>query len=90
MPQAQTTVADILTRFVQPNRAQFSPELADAILKLDIDKKDRERMHELVVKNQEDSLTEAEAEELDSYRRVGYFIDLMRSKARISLKEHGC
>jgi hypothetical protein len=90
MPNAQTTEADILTRFVQPNRAHFSAELAEAVLKLDFDKKDRERMHELVVKNQENSLTEAEAEELESYRRVGYFIDLMRSKARISLKEHGC
>ena len=88
MPQAQTTEADILTRFVQPNRAHFSPELAEAILKLDIDKKDRERMHELVVKNQADSLTEAEAEELESYRRVGYFIDLMHAKARLSLGKH--
>ena len=46
-------------------------------------------MHELTVKNQEGSLTKAEEEELDSYRRIGYFVDLMRSKARMSLKKHG-
>jgi hypothetical protein len=87
--QAQATEAEILTRFVQPNRADFPPDFAQAFLKLDLDKKDRDRMHQLAVKNQEGTLTQAETEELDAYRRVAYFIDLMRSKARISLKEQG-
>ena len=63
--------------------------MAEALLKLDFDQTDRDRMHELAVKNQEGSLTKAEEEELNSYRRIGYFVDLMRSKARISLKKHG-
>jgi hypothetical protein len=81
--------AAILSRLVKPNRADFSPEVAEALLKLDFDPADRARMHELVVKSQEGSLTKAEEEELDSYRRIGYFVDLMRSKARISLKKYG-
>ncbi len=45
-------------------------------------------MHELAVKNQEGFLTKAEEEELLTYRRIGYFVDLIRSKARIGLKKH--
>lgn len=81
--------AAILNRLVKPNRADFSPEVAEALLKLDFDQTDRDRMHELAVKNQDGGLTKAEEEELDCYRRIGYFVDLIRSKARISLKKHG-
>lgn len=65
-------------------------EVAQAILQIDLDKQIRDRMHELAVKNQEEGLTPDEQEELDSYRRVGYFVDLMRSRARLILKKHGC
>ncbi|HWG47369.1 MAG TPA: hypothetical protein VN688_31690 [Gemmataceae bacterium] len=81
--------AAILSRLVKSNRADFSPEVAEALLKLDFDQVDHDRMHDLAVKSQEGSLTQAEEEELHSYRRIGYFVDLMRSKARISLKKHG-
>lgn len=45
-------------------------------------------MHELAVKNQDDALTPAEKDELESYLRVSYFLDLMHAKARTSLKKH--
>jgi hypothetical protein len=86
---AAAAEAAILSRLVKPNRADFSPEVAEALLKLDFDPTDRQRMHELAVKGQEGSLSEEEEEELGSYRRIGYFVDLMRSKARFSLKKHG-
>ena len=86
---AAAAEAAILSRLVKPNRADFSPEVAEALLKLDFEPTDRDRMHELAVKNQEGSLTKAEEEELHSYRRIGCFVDLIRSKARISLKKHG-
>ncbi len=53
-----------------------------------VDRTDRARMHELAVKNQEGVLTQAEEEELLTYRRIGYFVDLIRSKARIGRKKH--
>ncbi|MCI0465131.1 MAG: hypothetical protein L0Z62_50055 [Gemmataceae bacterium] len=84
-----TAEAAILSRLVKPTRGDFSPEVAAALLQLDFDQTDRDRMHELAVKGQEGSLSKAEEEELDSYRRIGYFVDLMRSKARLSLKQHG-
>jgi copper oxidase (laccase) domain-containing protein len=86
---AATAEAAILSRLVKPNQADFAPEVAEAILKLEFDQTDRKRMHELAVRSQDGGLTQAEEEELHSYRRIGYFVDLIRSKARISLKEHG-
>jgi hypothetical protein len=86
---AATAEAAILSRLVKPKRAGFSPQVAEALLKLDFDQADRDRMHELAVKGQEGSLTKAEEEELDCYCRVGYFVDLLRSKARLSLQKHG-
>jgi hypothetical protein len=80
--------AAILSRLVKPARADLLPEVAKALLELDFDQADRDRLHVLAVKGQEGTLTQAEQEELDSYRRIGYFVDLMRSKARISLKSH--
>jgi uncharacterized protein YnzC (UPF0291/DUF896 family) len=45
-------------------------------------------MHQLVTKNQEGKLTAKEKQELENYRRVGFLLDLMHSKARRSLKKH--
>ena len=86
---AVETEAAILSRLDEPNRADFSHEVAEALLKLDFDQMDRDRMHELALKYQEGSLMKAEKEEFHSYRRIDYFVDLMRSKASISLKKHG-
>jgi hypothetical protein len=84
--QAATAEAAILNRLVKPD---LPLEVAQALLQIDLDKQDRDRMHELAVKNQEGGLTPDEQEELDSYRRVGYFVDLIRSRARLVLKKHG-
>ena len=77
----------ILSRLVKPGRADFSVEVARALLAFDFDPTDRRRMHELSVKAQEGSLLPADQEELESYRRVAYFLDLIRSKARLVLKK---
>jgi hypothetical protein len=42
----------------------------------------------LVTRNQADALTPAERSELESYLRVGSFIELLQAKARLSLKKH--
>jgi hypothetical protein len=81
--------AVILARLVQADGHGLSPEAARAILKLAFGQADRDRMHELAVKNQEDALTEEEQQELDSYRRIGRFLDLLSAQARLSLQKHG-
>jgi hypothetical protein len=43
-------------------------------------------MHELAEKNQAGELSEDELRALESYRHVGRLLDLMRSKARLSLR----
>jgi uncharacterized protein (DUF2236 family) len=79
--------AAILGRLIRPERADLSPEAARSILKLEFDSQDRDRMHQLVSKAQAGLLTDADAAELESYRRVGRLLDLMRSKARRSLAD---
>lgn len=78
--------AAILSRVLLNGRNEFPPELARYFLALDFSEEDKARMHHLAVKNQQGTLSPGEAEELDSYRRAGYFLDIMRSKARLTLK----
>lgn len=57
-------------------------------MRIRFDSRDLDRMHELVTLNQEDRLTPDERAEMENYRRVGYLLALMHSKARRSLKKH--
>jgi hypothetical protein len=91
MPRAETddTDAAILERVIRPGRADLAPAAARALLALEFTQTDRDRMHRLAVKNQAGRLTAAERRTLDSYRRVGWFLDLLASKARRSLRRDG-
>lgn len=79
--------AIILNRVIRPDRADLLPEVARAFLQFEFSEKDHDRMHTLALKAQEGLLLADEQDELESYRRIGYFLDLMRSKARKTLKE---
>ena len=82
--QFQNDEAAILGRVIRA-KDDLSPTAARALLKLSFLPPDRHRMHELAVRNQDGSLTPAEARELDSYRRVGRLLDLLAARARLSL-----
>jgi hypothetical protein len=43
------------------------------------------RMHELAQKNRDDALTSIEREELESFLRVGMFLDILHAQARCTL-----
>jgi hypothetical protein len=77
--------AAILARVIQPEQDDLPAAAARALLKLGFTPQDRQRMHELAVKNQDDALSAADRHELDSYRRVGRLIDLLAARARCSL-----
>lgn len=79
--------AAILTRVLLNGEKRLSHELARLFLGMGFSDEDKSRMHDLAVRNQEGKLRPGEADELDSYRRAGYFIDIMRSKARLALKK---
>ena len=79
--------AAILARVIRPEKDDLPLEQAKALLRLKYEQSDLDRLHELVVKNQDDELTPAEKEELESYLRVSAFLDLMHAKARYSLRK---
>ncbi len=76
----------ILRRVVDPENGNLTQAAAEAILRLDLDPRDRIRMQELLEKNRDGTLTSDENDELENYCRVGRFLDLVRSKARHSLQ----
>jgi hypothetical protein len=79
--------AAILARVIKPERDGLSASAARALLKLQFTQEDRDRMHELAVKNQAGNLTPAERRELDGYLRVGMLLDLLGANARLALKK---
>jgi hypothetical protein len=80
------TASAIWSRIVKPERASFTPELARAILKLDFDREDQQRVETLSAKAQKGSLTPEERAELEEYIRVNNELMILQSKARLSLQ----
>ena len=83
-PDARETA--ILTRAIQPDNHNLSTSAAQALLRIQLDPQDRERLHDLLEKNQEDALTKDERSELTSFLRVGLVVDLLQAKARAALQ----
>jgi hypothetical protein len=81
-----TSEAAILGRLIRPDNGDLCAEAAEALLAIRFDSQELDRMHELAVKNQQDRLSPKEKAEMGNYRRVGFLLDLMHSKARRSLK----
>jgi hypothetical protein len=81
-----TSEAAILNRVIEPNKPTFSPASARDILALDFSQDDKERMHQLSLTAQEGTLTADEEDALTNYERVGHLINILQSKARLSLK----
>ena len=57
--------AAILSRVIRPEKDDLPDEQAKALLRLKFEQSDLDRLHELVVRNQDDELTPAEKEELE-------------------------
>ena len=87
--EATLTEADILTEVVEPNRATFSPQLAEELLSLRFNDNATNRIRDLLQKNNAGNITPAEKSTLENYLRVGEFLDLMQAKARITLHQNG-
>jgi hypothetical protein len=91
MRTAQTTNhrTAVLSRVIRPERDDLSPDAARSILKLAFEQADLDRMHELAVKGQKGELSREEQAEIAEYRQVGLLLDLLKSKAHLSLKKCG-
>jgi len=81
--------AAIVGRLMKPNHGDFSPAAARELLDLQFDANDQARMRELSRKAQDGTLTLDEEAEIENYRRVGYWLGVLWSKARLSLKRAG-
>jgi hypothetical protein len=72
-----------------PDRKDISPEVAREILSIQLSREDQARMQLLSRKARKGTLTPAEQSEVESYRRVGYWLGVLWSKARLSLQYAG-
>ncbi len=84
---AANTEAEILSRIIAPGKPVLPVHTAEVILALEFPEEDRDRMDQLAEKAREGTLTHEEQLEIDAYERVGSFLSLLQSKARISLKK---
>jgi hypothetical protein len=82
----KTSAAAIFARLWETENGRLTPELARHVLRLTFGPEDRDRMHELALKNQDGQISPAELEELDNYIKVGDLLALLQSKARKLLK----
>jgi hypothetical protein len=86
--QIETSEAAIFSRIFEPEKPTLSAEAAASLLKLDFNRRDRERMNQLSAKASEGSLTAEEDAELENYIHVNHLLTIIQSKARRSLQRH--
>jgi hypothetical protein len=89
LTQLPNNEAAILSRVIQPENDDLPLSAARVLLKFEFTADDRQRMHDLAVKNQAGKLTSSEQQELNGYLRIGRLLDLLGAKARLSLKKRG-
>ena len=81
--------SEILVRTIRPEEGNLSVEAARSILSFQLSPVDRNRVNELASKAQADTLSDEERCELDEYERITCLLELMQSKARLSLRQVG-
>jgi hypothetical protein len=81
--------AEILARTIEPTKGNLSIEATRLILSFHLSPADWERVNELAAKARAGTLTAEERVELDEYERITCLLELMQSKARLSLKQAG-
>ena len=86
---AENSEAAIWNRVVDPKTGDLSREAAESFLRICLPEVDRQRVDDLAEKARQGTLTSAEDAELENYRHVGRLLELLKSKARQSLKRSG-
>lgn len=83
------TEAAIWSRTIEPEKGSLSVAAADALLGLRLSPTDVERVNELSARAREGRLALEESVELDDYLQVGRSLELLKAKARLSLRRAG-
>ncbi len=84
----ENTEARMLARAFEVERGDWPKEIAQVLLGARLPEPDIARMLTLGERAQRGELTPAERREAEAYDRVGLLIELLQSKARLSLKKH--
>lgn len=77
---------EILSSVLSLGTPDFDSDAARAVLRLGFSDEQKARMLDLADRGNRGELTPTEQEQMDRFRRVGNFLALMQSKARLSLK----
>jgi hypothetical protein len=75
----------ILARFLTNGDATLPKDLARYILSLTISKRDKARMHELAIRNQDDDLTPAEKKVMHDFGKAATVLSILKFTARRAL-----
>lgn len=75
----------ILARILGNEDGQLPADLARYIVGLQISERDKARMHDLAVRNQDDPLSPAEKEEMHAFGKAATLLSLLKSRARRTL-----
>ncbi len=81
-----TSETAIFERIVLPAEPDPGRQAAQSILALDFDAEDRQRMQQLADRAKQGNLTPDEERQLDNYERVGHYLAILQSKARLALR----
>ena len=86
---AEDSEVGILSRVLDAQNGNLSREAARSWLALSLPDADKARLQDLSSRAKEEALSADEATLLENYLHVGRLIDLMQSKARLSLARSG-
>ncbi len=84
-----TSEVAILSRMIEPHDPALPVAFARQVLRWKFHPGDRQRMLDLLDKSKNGSLTASEKLEAEKYERIGHFVSILKSKARISLRVKG-
>ncbi len=84
-PRAGETAASILARVLANADGKLPEDLARYILDRGFSDRDKARMHDLAVRNQDGALSPAEGDELFAFVDAGDLLSILKSRARRSL-----
>ena len=82
---ARENEVTILARILGNENGQIPEDLARYILDLNVSERDKARMHDLAVRNQDDALTPAEKDEMFAFGKATTLLSILKSKARHTL-----
>ncbi|HEV2969437.1 MAG TPA: hypothetical protein VGY55_05545 [Pirellulales bacterium] len=82
-----TSETAIFERIVLPGEPRLSEQAAKSILAISFGADDRDRLKVLAEKARHGTLTPEEQLSIDNYERVGHYLAILQSKARLALQK---